>query len=201
MLPFPQTRSGCTFSPYSLIWDPDPLHLDPSFHFGPLLKQATIDASDTMHDSEPLLDAENAQRAEQEFAHHLSLSEMQQPNSTPQDPDQRTKKARLNHDQSLAVPGPSTVLKSHKNDGAHRRRQAKRAAEKEALGHPRRPKTMHKVLAESSPVKTQLVTKDLPVSKGGYEGKREIIQGFKVLMSPSKGLGCGLKIIQVDISS
>lgn len=68
----PQTRSGHSFSPYSLVWDPDPLHLPASFNFGLLLRNAALDDAEDRSALEPLLDADNATRAERDPADHVA---------------------------------------------------------------------------------------------------------------------------------
>lgn len=168
-----------------------------------------MDATEALCDSEPLLDAENAERAERDLADHVAAvrpaSAMLPPHRPPSDashpPAKKVKLSGRALRVQSAEPSVVSAPRSSSNAGAHRRRQVKRAATKETIGHPRRPQTLSRVMGSSSPITADLAAKDLPVSFGGYEGLKERIRGYQILMTPSKGLGAGFKIVHVDTTS
>lgn len=96
-------------------------------------------------------------------------------------------------------------VRRSRNSGSHRRRKnnrpEQRAAAKNANGsdHGALPeKIVKRIKLSSEVVRTELVTKDLAVAHGGYEGRGGYIKGYTVPVSPSKGLGMGLLLVKID---
>lgn len=186
------------------------MSIDETFELGPLLQTAFVGDSDDARDFEET----DEKVADVHGCDGVTALSNDSNDVQPQLASPDTTAASLPHS-TLPVQPPSNdcdeptsamegtaELQKPAQQKAHGRRKRKRAENADGQGHEPRKKTKVKILAETAPVPTALVTEELRVACGAYEAfRKEIIRGLKVVVSPAKGLGMGIQYIPIDPTS
>lgn len=101
------------------------------------------------------------------------------------------------------LPSPSVLSESLPSDkkelsGSHKRRKAKRDAEKAAKGQIPRSAVKDRYVKNSIPIDSKLDFADAPATAGAYSAKRKKINDAKVEYSLDELRSMGLQIISWD---